>query len=159
MLIKYVYVVFMGLLLACFVGFGIAAFYKAPKMPEYPASYNYSTDASPSAQAVMEKKRYDDEFEVYRKAESEYSKYVSAIAIVASIIMLVISLTLFRSILIIADGLLLGGVLTLAYGIMRGFSSEDDTFRFVVVSVGLLITLTLGYVKFVKPDIKPSKKK
>ena len=59
------------------------------------------------------------------------------------------------SILFIADGLLLGGVLTLLYSVIRGFGTEDNMFRFVVVSVGFAISLFLGYVKFIQPAKKP----
>jgi hypothetical protein len=49
-----------------------------------------------------------------------------------------------------ADGLLLGGVFTLAYAVGRGFMA-DDKFRFVAVSVSLVIALVTGYLKFVRP--------
>jgi len=52
----------------------------------------------------------------------------------------------------IADGILLGGVFTTAYGIIRGFMSDSSQFRFLVVTMGLLIALILGYVKFIRPS-------
>jgi len=66
------------------------------------------------------------------------------------------SLTFFKKILIIADGLLLGGLLTLIYSVMRGFGTEDNILRFIVVTVGLIISLFLGYVKFIRPSEKSS---
>jgi hypothetical protein len=50
----------------------------------------------------------------------------------------------------IADGILLGGVFTTIYGIIRGLMSEDTKFRFIIVTVGLIIALVLGYIKFIK---------
>jgi hypothetical protein len=151
MLIKYVYVVFMGLLLACFIGFGVAAFYHGPKSPDYPTSLKLvAPDASQSATQRLDQEVYDNKFKQYQDMENTYSKNVSIIAIASSILMLVLSLTLFKSILIIADGLLLGGVFTLGYGIVRGFGADDDIFKFLAVSMGLLITLVLGYIKFVR---------
>lgn len=156
MLIQYVYVVFMGILLAAFVGVGIAAFYKGPTYPEYPTTLKYQepSNASMSAEQREVQSKYDGEFKQYQKLEETYNKNVSIIAIVASIVMLIVSLTLFKQILIIADGTLLGGVLTLSYGIIRGFGSNDDMFRFLVVSAGLIVALVLGYIKFVKPQEK-----
>lgn len=155
MLIKYVYIVFIGILLAAFVGVGIAAFYKGPTAPDYPFSLKYQDPAvtrlaTESAQMKIDQEKYDSEFKQFQKLEEQYNKNVSIMAIVAAIIMLVVSLTLFKQILVIADGLLLGGVLTLSYGIVRGFGSNDDIFRFLVVSAGLIVALILGYIKFVK---------
>jgi hypothetical protein len=50
-----------------------------------------------------------------------------------------------------ADGILLGGVFTAAYSIIRGLMSEDSRFRFLIVAVGLAIALILGYLKFIRP--------
>jgi hypothetical protein len=41
--------------------------------------------------------------------------------------------------------------LTLIYSVIQGFGTEDNMFRFLVVSAGLFISLVLGYIKFIKP--------
>jgi hypothetical protein len=69
-----------------------------------------------------------------------------------AVLALIVSLLFLNKILIISDGLMLGGVFTLVYSIILGFSTEDARYRFVIVSVGLLITLGLGYIKFIKPN-------
>jgi hypothetical protein len=51
----------------------------------------------------------------------------------------------------IADGILLGGVFTTMYSIIRGLMSEDSQFRFLIVVIGLGIALALGYIKFIRP--------
>ncbi len=51
---------------------------------------------------------------------------------------------------IISDGLLLGGVFTLGYSIILSFADDDDKFRFFVVIVGLVVTVVLGYLKFIR---------
>ncbi len=159
MLIKYIYILFTGILLAVFIGVGIAAFYKAPVYPEYPAELKYQEPAKTGETEAayprtLEKQKQYDELTVRHQKDNEtYNRNVSIIATIASIIMVVLSLSLFRHVQVITDGLLLGGVLTLGYAVIRGFGSNDDMFRFFVVSVGLLVSLTLGYVKFVK-DVK-----
>ncbi len=85
-------------------------------------------------------------------AEQVYSRNVSIVTLVAAVLVLAASLTVIKNIALIADGTLLGGVLTLAYSIVRGFGTDDNRFRFVVLSASLLITLILGYVKFLQPD-------
>lgn len=162
MLLKFVYTIFVGILLAIFVGVGIAAFYPEPKYPEPPFSMKYPRpvsapdfkEATPSAQELKEQQEYDKKTMDHQKKIEEYNKNVSSISVAAAILMLVISLTLFKQILVIADGLLLGGVLTLLYSIIRGFQSGDPMFRFLVVSVGLFVALILGYLKFVRQTLK-----
>jgi hypothetical protein len=157
MLIKYVYIVFIGILLAAFVGVGIAAFYKGPKPPEYPVELQYPEIkenaylATPSAQRVKLQQEQDSQFKEFRNLDEIYQRNVSIIALLAAVIMLVISLTLLKQIQVIADGLLLGGVITLGYSVVRGFGSNDDMVRFMVVTASLLVTIILGYIKFVRP--------
>ena len=50
---------------------------------------------------------------------------------------------------VISNGLLLGGVLTMLYGTGWTLASGDSRARFWVMAVALLITLLLGYVRFV----------
>lgn len=162
MLIRYVYIVFVGILLAAFVGVGIAAFYKGPKYPETPVELRFpeTKQLDATSAAYMQKQlEFDKKSEEFQKQNGEYSRNVSIIALVAAVIMLVLSLTLFKQIAIIADGLLLGGVLTLAYSVIRGFGSNDDMVRFMVVSASLLVALSLGYIKFVKNFESASKKR
>jgi hypothetical protein len=159
MLLKYVYTLFVGILLAVFAGVGIAAFYPEPKYPEPPFSMKYprpvmapDRESTPSADQIREQEEYDKKTMDHQKKIEEYNKNVSSISVAAAVLMLIVSLTLFKQILVIADGLLLGGVLTLLYSIARGFQSGDHMFRFLVVTVGLIVALILGYLKFVRPN-------
>jgi hypothetical protein len=96
--------------------------------------------------------KYDKEQKDFQLQSKNYNRNVSIIALVASIVVVIASLTFFKTLLLIADGLLLGGVLTLLYSVIRGFDTDDNMFRFIVVSIGLLISLVLGYVKFIQPS-------
>ena len=51
---------------------------------------------------------------------------------------------------VINNGLLLGGVFTMLYGTGWTLASGDSLLRFWVMLVALLITLGLGYVRFVR---------
>jgi D-alanyl-lipoteichoic acid acyltransferase DltB (MBOAT superfamily) len=165
MLLKYIYTLFIGILLALFVGLGIAAFYEAPKMPDYPPSLQYARPLSPDKYGTDEAKlqaeqiKYDKVSKDYQKVSNQYNRNVSIYTTVAAIIILVLSLTLVRNLLLISDGLLLGGVFTLMYSIIRGFDTQDNKFRFVMVTTGLVIALILGFLKFIKPYTQPRKHK
>ena len=157
MILKYIYTVFLGVLLATFVGVGIAAFYPEPKYPEYPFAPQriYSPDEQKDSTKAAEMQKQDAEYQKVSKEfqdlSEKYNRNTSIIALTAAIIILIVSLTLVKNLVFIADGVLLGGVLTLLYSIARGFGSQDNMFRFFVVSIGLIIALVLGYLKFIKP--------
>lgn len=156
MALKIIYTFFVGVLFAILVGVGIAAFYQGPKEPEYPSALKIPRPEERLAESVFldlrkQQENYDREFKVFQENLEVYNRNVSIIALIAAIVTVIVSLTLFKKILIIADGLLLGGVLTLFYSIVRGFGSGDEKFRFVVVVIGFVIALTLGYIKFIKP--------
>lgn len=154
--LEIIYTFFVGILVAVFVGVGIAAFYPEPKEPEYPAMlkvYNAPIESgkasTTSAELLVEQKKYDNEMKAFQNEFSIYNRNVSIIALISAIILLTISITFFKNLLVIADGLLLGGVITLLYSVARIFGSGDDKLRFLVVSVGLAFALILGYKKFI----------
>lgn len=157
MFLRFVYVVFVGIIVAAFIGVGVAAFYPEPQMPVPPLSVKYAQNVQITDMAVLstiraEQAQYETELRAYQAADQIYNRDVSIVTLAAAVLVLAASLTILKSIGLIADGTLLGGVLTLAYSIVRGFSTEDNRFRFVVLSASLLLSLILGYVKFLRPD-------
>lgn len=139
-----------------FIGVGIATFYEAPKMPEYRAEIKRPLSKEPTEAELQEQDAYQREYDAlmqtHRNQSRLYNRNVSAITLTLSVLILVVSLTLFKRLLVIADGLLLGGILTLLYSLIRGFEAQDTLFRFMVVTVGLIVSLVLGYMKFIKPE-------
>lgn len=159
MIIKFLYTLFLAVILVTFVGVGIAAFYKAPKQPEYPIGLSYPVMEDKSTQsAVMrdEQIKFEKSQRDFSKINEIYSKNVSTISVAAALMILVLSITLLSKISFISDGLLLGGVFTLIYAIIRGFGAGDEMFRFIVVSIGLFVAIFLGYWRFVR-GVKTSK--
>ncbi len=169
--LRVIYTFFVGILIGLFVGVGIAAFYPEPTYPDMPAELKVmqipaEPQADPTTQEVQKSSKlvqkqaeYDKLTRAYEQKMKIYNRNVSIIALIASIIILVISLTTFNNLEVLADGLLLGGVISLLYSVARVFGSGDDKVRFVVVSAGLAVALILGYVKFVTPSQKtPSQK-
>ncbi|HNZ84630.1 MAG TPA: hypothetical protein PKH59_02075 [Candidatus Woesebacteria bacterium] len=157
MTIKNIYTLFLGLMVVVFVGVGIDVFYpKNLKMPQYPDSgfYMKSETYRPTDEEIAkqeeESKKYQAEFDKYRQEEKKYSSDVSIISTVAAVVLLVLSLTVLKNLMVLSDGLLLGGLLTQAYGVIRGFESENNKIRFLVVTVGLIISAVVGYIKFIK---------
>ncbi|MBU1137001.1 hypothetical protein KKD72_01375 [Patescibacteria group bacterium] len=156
MIIKLIYTVFLALLVALFVGLGIDAFYPAPEAPDYPARLEapLKSDCSNCTETAEDKaarEEYNQAQDKYQEDSKVYNRNVSIIALAAAIIILIFSLTLLSKIKMIADGILLGGVFTTAYGIIRGLMSDSSRFRFFIVAVGLVIAFVLGYIKFIRP--------
>jgi len=157
MVLRLVYTIFLGLLLATFIGVGIAAFYKSPKQPE-PFYGPTVVEPVPTATdtAKMDKFYENDRlrWEDHSKKQRVYDRNVAAIAMIAAVIYLIAGLLLATRILLLSDGLLFGSIFTLIYSIARGFNSDDEIIRFGIVTVGLGIALVLGYIKFVRTGAK-----
>jgi hypothetical protein len=155
MVIKYLYVLFIGLLFALFIGIGISTFYERPPQPDTRPIYapeKYG-DTTGSNSAEIRKTEIENErlYKEYDKKIKVYSRNVSIIAIVFAILALITSLTFIKKIQIISDGLLTGGIFTLIYSIIMGIESADNKFRFAVITIGFVISLIIGYIKFVRP--------
>lgn len=157
-MLKFIYSVFIGLLFATLVGVGIAAFYPTPQAPEYPNSRPYVAPEKQSSAEIEQQNadqaKYDAEYKAYQKVAQDYSRNVSIISLAFAIGALVISIVLAKAILLIADGLLLGGFLTLIYSIILGFNTEDNIFRFIVVAIGFVVAIVVGYIKFIPQEKK-----
>jgi hypothetical protein len=74
----------------------------------------------------------------------------SVILIVFSTLALAVSLVRADQLPVISNGLLLGGVFTMLYGVGWIATTGTSITRFLVMTVALVITLGLGYVRFVR---------
>ncbi len=158
MVIKFIYTIFIALLIALFVGLGISTFYPGPKSPRYPSELEYETKSADCEETVEHKtlrEGYDKAQLAFEEEYKVYNRNVSIISLVAAIVILVSSLTLLSKIKMISDGILLGGVFTTIYSIIRVLMSENSRFRFIIVAIGLIIALILGYIKFIREKENP----
>lgn len=150
-MLRIAYIVFLGLLLALFIGVGISVFYPQPKAPEAPAFFSTPTEKLTEEQRD-EEIRHEKESLAYQKQLEPYNRNVAVIALAFSVILLMAGLLLASRIGVMSEGVLLGSIFTLLYSIGRGLASGDSVFQFITVTVGLVIALGLGYVKFLKPQ-------
>jgi len=147
-MIRHIYSLFVGLLLATFVGVGIATFWPAPTMPTMPSFLEFGKADSLTAEQEAERTTFEAARTRYLADFSQYNRLVSIATITLSVALLVLGLVVGHRLELFADGLLYGGVFLLLYSIIRGFMSEIATYRFVVTSIGLVIALVLGYFRF-----------
>jgi uncharacterized membrane protein len=154
-ILQIIYMVFLGIIIAIFCGLGIDTFYPAPKAPEMPVVLQYQKTSPVTGQTDAEiaaQKSFDEAQKQYNDSMKPYYRNVSLMAMVLAILALVLSLTVLSHWEVIANGVLLGGIFTLAYSIIMGMSTEDTKFRFFLVAFGVLVTLVLGYIKFIRPS-------
>lgn len=158
-MLKVVYAFFVGILLSIFVGIGISTFYPAPTPPESPAIYQRSDIKADDPEFKRQEAEFTAAQKQYNQDSSTYNRNVSIISLIAAVVFLSGGLLLASRIHILSDGLVLGGVFTLVYSLGRGFMTDENTYRFVVVTIGLLVVLALGYLKFIKPTKTTTKKR
>ncbi len=147
-MLKFVYSLFLGLLLVFFIGVGISAFYPEPEYPKFRPGLITEKQSSAQTDAINAEIQKDQD--EYTKKSLEYSRNVSIIVLVFAVALLVAGLALAKNVDVLANGMLLGGTFSLIYSIGRGFVSQDAKYTFVVVSIGLVVTMLVGYLKFIK---------
>lgn len=160
-MIKFVYSFFLGLLLVAFVGMGVASFYPSPKAPEYPVILE-TGKVNPDEYTTEERTadyKYQADYRAYTESADNYNRNVAMIVLAAAVVLVVLGLVLHSKSDVIADGLLLGGVFTLLYSIGRSFAGEDPKYTFLVTTIGLIITMVVGYLKFIGPNEATKKRK
>lgn len=158
-----IFAFFLGLMVTSFVGVGVYTFYPSPDraFQEEAESQNRreqairnfrSDDAlTPEDRARLqeienERSRTQD---ANRAASATWGRRTSIILITFATLAMAISLLRAVQLPVISNGLLLGGVFTMIYGVGWSIVSDTSTGRFLVMTVSLAITLALGYVRFV----------
>lgn len=150
-MIKYIYALFLGILLATFIGVGISTFYPGPEQPDYNEFSAPVTDKNCTEQ-IAQQKQQNEEIKSYQDKVAIYNRNASLMNLAGALIILVIALAGATKLSIISDGLLLGGVFSLLYSTILGLSTGDAKFRFIVATVGLLVAIFLGYWKFLRAE-------
>lgn len=155
--LKVVYIIFLALIITLFVGLGIAAFYDQPKEPQQP---NIMLQADSGKYPSVEQRQAEIDFEKAMKDYRDnklgpYNRNVSIITLIAAVVFVTVGLLFAGRFLVLSDGLLLGGVFTLIYSIIRAANANNLKFTFLIVSIGLAVTIFLGFWKFLR---KPKNK-
>lgn len=149
------YALTLAVLVAAFVGFGIETFYPAPASPEEAA---LSQDVPPPLPPVDEDTPpgappglpgdpgFQSPIEAYERELDTHNQVASVVAIVVALLILVAGLISgFSRLPIINDGVTLGGVLTLLYGVILAIQAPGGVLGFIVVAVGLITLLVVLY--------------
>ena len=149
-MLKTLYALAIALLVVAFVGFGISAFYPEPEPPDYPPESEFVGPEQPTEEEKRLMAEHREEEEAFRKRTSDYNRVVASVSVGLAVVLLVGSLLWISGVPVIGDGVTLGAVFTLFYGLVRALMTEDERFRFVAVAAGLVVVLAFVYWRFIR---------
>ncbi len=159
-MLRALYVIAIGLLFAGVVGFGFSAFYPAPEYPETPASLRYPPvyNDQPTAEEKAAQEKFDAEQKAindsYTDVSENYNRNLSIGLIIVAMIVLAVSIIGLGKIEVIGDGLTLGGVFTLLYGLGRAMAAGNEKIQFLAALFGLGVLIFLVYWKYIRLEKK-----
>jgi hypothetical protein len=137
--LKIIFTLFIGVMVALFVGLGIEAFYPSPVYPDVMWQENMTEKQTAAIQAAEA---------AYQEAVRVRNQIVSIVVTAIAVIIMVASMFLEKRNLTLTNGLLLGGLFSLIYGSTVGFSAGSAMVTFITVGVGLAAVIVVGVRRF-----------
>ncbi len=160
---------FLGLMVTAFVGVGAYTFHPPPheqlarQMQQLDRREVAVRDSRPPEQLTAEDRvqiqmlnsERDQLSDAMQQAREGWARSTSIILITLATLVMAVSLVRSEQLPVVGNGLLLGGLFTMVYGIGWIISTDTSVLRFVVMTVALSITLALGYIRFVRAQASP----
>lgn len=158
---------FLGLMVTAFAGVGVYTFHPPPQQ-EFDRQIQelnrqeeaIRNRAAPDELDATDRSRIqeltdarNELADASRLMRESWGRSTSVILIALATFAMAISLVRADQLPVISNGLLLGGVFTMVYGVGWIVATDTSLTRFVVMTMALAITLTLGYVRFVRRQI------
>ena len=161
---------FLGLMALASIGVGVNTFYPAPdekfnlkmrelnrrqesiRRMEAPGSFGPIERARLDSLAVAQDALSDQE----QSEMKDWARVTSIVLVLFATLVLVISLGLNERLRVISNGLLLGGLFTMIYGVGWVIFSGNSVARFCVIVFALAVSVGLGYAKFVRGKRQPA---
>jgi hypothetical protein len=161
--LRTIFSIFLGLMLTAFFGVGSYTFYPPPtqfkdQITELTKQELIIKTTKTEGELTSEDRDQLEEIALKRnelmdaavKERKPWCLTTSIILIVLSTLTLVVSLVRSDQLQVVSNGLLLGGVFTMLYGIGWITFTGTSIIRFLVMAAALMVTLVLGYVRFVR---------
>lgn len=160
---------FLGLMLTAFIGVGVYTFHPPAKeldrqiqeldRREQAIRNGAPHDELSAADRDEVRQLTDSRNTLYDAAQARreaWGRSTSIILIALATLVMAVSLVRADQLPVISNGLLLGGVFTMVYGVGWIVATDTSVSRFIVMTVALAITLGLGYARFVRRRSSPS---
>jgi len=154
---------FLGLMVTAFVGVGVYTFHRPPQEFETRMrdldrrEQAIRTLRAPNELTAADRDQLQDirikrneVMEAGQAAREVWGRSTSIILVALATLAMAISLVRADQLPVVSNGLLLGGVFTMLYGVGWIIATDTSIIRFLVMTVALVITLALGYVRFVR---------
>lgn len=156
---------FLGLMVLAFIGVGVNAFYQSPDQrfsDQEQKLFREQQDISgpkgdPSLLSSADRAKYNavqdriDALQKERQVATEvWARNTSIVLVLFATLVMGVSLVRAEQLRVLSNGLLLGGLFTTLYGTGWVVFSGSSTARFFVVLFALIVTIGLGYLKFVR---------
>jgi uncharacterized protein HemX len=171
-----IFTVFLGLMITAVVGVGVYTFHPNPAadtQEQVQALYQErerlqgctSVQGCTALEELTEAERAELDaidvqvLELQEAADAQreaWSQSTSVILIVIATALMAVALLLGDSVTVLSNGILLGGLFTMLYGVGWGLASGNSLTRFLVLVAALAVSLGLGYLKFVRPRKVPA---
>lgn len=164
--LQLIFSLFLGLLLVVFIGVGVWTFYPQPSSLDSPEQQELQElyqeqerlygkgGAAPEpvddAEIQRIQTRINELNEIEQERQSEWARNNSIILLAFATLLMAISLFLPESMKVFSNGILLGGLFTVVYGTGWSFAGGDSRARFFVVAVALVLSLAIGYLRFIR---------
>jgi uncharacterized protein HemX len=164
--LQLIFSLFVGVLTAVVVGVGVWTFYPPPQGENQPKQQELQRlqeeqgmkfDKSRDQMTPQERRDFDKREKRIQELNRQIQKQFKSWAVVTSIVvitiatvLMAISLFLPETAKVFSNGILLGGLFTVLYGTGVSFTGGNNWARFFVVLAALLLSLGIGYLRFVR---------
>ncbi len=143
-----IYTFVLALIIAVFVGITINTFYPAPDFPN--EQMVEIKESEPTAERIAIEKQNEALQKEYQKKQQDWAQVASIIVITAATFFVALGLFLAGKMPVLPNGVLMGGLFTIFYGVVTAMMSESRYVIFGVVTASLVVIVTAGYLKFVR---------
>ena len=163
--LQFIFSLFLGMLLVVLVGVGVWTFYPqpydqdSPEQRELDGLYRQqggvegkfgSMDATATAEQERIQKQIDALNDKMKIVRDRWAVNTSIILLAFATTLMAISLFLPEHMKVFSNGVLLGGLFSVIYGTGWSFAGGDSRARFYVVLAALVLSLGIGYLRFIR---------
>lgn len=152
-----------AIILVLFIAVGIDTFYKAP---ENPCNRIYETqpkafisncellqEPNKTSCFIEQQRFYENQsiesqkcYDEFQPIENLYKRNVFIILAILGVLSIIIGI-LVKDLQALSFGLMLGGLISIVYGIMRYWAQMNEYLRFIILGILLIILIWISYKK------------
>jgi hypothetical protein len=159
-----IFAFFLGLLLTAFIGVGVNTFHPSPAEPlerqmqalgrEERQIENGRPTSALSADEQARMRSIRDSVDVLNRRADQvregWGRSTSLILIAFATLVMAVAVLRADQLSVLSNGLLLGGVFTMVYGVGLILATGTSMARFLAITLALVVTLGIGYLRFVR---------